>query len=134
MHEPTTRSATPGFRATCVCLLAFGLGWLSSCTAEVKPLRARQNAILRTLKETASDVNAYQKTHGVLSDSRKGILLPNEGYRLVVPTDGSSFLVVADRVFLNETGARFQFACDEKLQIQKLSVSSDNDSLEAERE
>lgn len=108
----------------CVLLLTLGIVSCPSCLTYVRPLRARQNAILLRLKATASDVSAYREVHGELPASRTGTLLPNETYRLVAVGDGSSFLVVADRVFVDENGSRFNFACDEKLQIRKIPLPS----------
>jgi hypothetical protein len=134
MNETRTWGGTSGPLVGCLLLSVFGISCFSSCTPEVKPLRDRRNAILLRLKEIASDTNTYRKTHGAFPKSRKGALLPNEGYRLIVADNGTSFLVVADRVFVGDSGSRIHFACDEKLRIQEFPVPGEQDVTSDKKE
>ena len=111
--------------AMCTVVVVFGLGWFFAYLLQVKPVRDRQDAILRALKSTASDVNTYRKLHGPLPLVRTGTLIPHEEYRLVPINDEASFLIVANRVFIDELGRRYQFACDEQLKVREIPTSFD---------
>jgi hypothetical protein len=110
-----------------VCL-AFA-GSLIFFLAQDKPHHARRDAVLHQLPIIASDVNAYRKLHGSLPKSLQDVGVTDEHFRLVRGVNAWSFLVVWDYVdFLNDDGSRFHYACNEKLEIQKLPANEDGDS------
>ena len=98
------------------------------CLIPIQPLKGDRIVLEYNLKAIAEVVNSYRKQHAALPQSLNGIPLTEEpyleGYTLIVAPDGSFLVVSKHRSFDEEMpGARCHFACDEKLQIKKLSES-----------
>lgn len=117
--------------ALCFAAILVVLGALVLLIRPIPPLRAKRDVLLHNLETIAQDVNAYRSEHGGLPKFLNDVSIPKgpypEGYRLIVAPNGS-FLVVADHLFVDETkeGARCRFACDDKLQVQRLPESSND--------
>ena len=97
----------------------------------IEPLNARKEATLHSLKELASQVNDYRQRTGALPDSLAQVAPATRGYRLLLGADEPSFIVLADHVFVDETGNRFQFGCDQELRILKQPPTRDGGKAES---
>jgi hypothetical protein len=96
----------------------------------IEPIHARRDALLLHLRNLAAEVNAYRERNGSLPQSLRVIPkeycpYPDSGYQLIVQPDHRDFLVVADHVSKDTTGAEFHFAADSNLQIQKVPCAKD---------
>jgi hypothetical protein len=101
----------------------------------IEPLHGRQDALLDHLRALAAEVNAYKERTGSLPQSLKDSSLVTSGCQLVVRPDSGDFLIVANHVFKDATGAEFYYAVDGNLQVQKVPVAEDpqNDSAAADQ-
>jgi hypothetical protein len=106
----------------------------------VQPSHARRDALLRQLREIASEANAYRERTGSLPQSLKEIPFvgagdargptgycpyPDSGYQLIVRPNRRDFLIVADHVSTDEKGVHFRYASDGDLRIQKVPPTPD---------
>jgi hypothetical protein len=85
------------------------------------PVHYRRDATIRQLKTIAAEVNEYKKKHGRFPQSLQEIDVPTgaDSFRLLLGKNNESFYVVADRVY-EEANFHFHYACDEKIELQKL--------------
>jgi len=134
--KPQAAAPIPGrwLDLTLVVLL-IGLSIFAWLAWPIHPNHARRDALLRHLKGLAAEVNEYKERRGLLPESLKDIPFvtvdgtrvptescpyPDSGYRLIVQPNHRDFMIVADHVSIDATGAEFHFASDGNLQIQKV--------------